>query len=256
MVSMTARSSRFSKFVTLAVIVAFVSAIWLPELLHAQTATDNRDDQIADKFQQIIVLKAEGEYDRAAEQLRQIIEEYADSDRVLRLAYSHLVVVYFENNDEEGARAAAREALERFPDITAEDITLPPFVNGYYDELREEMFGSLTIKEPEGCRVFIDDKHVGETPLVLDYVRAGNHRLTITKSGYEDLAETVTIEAGGALSMKPSLDREHDWKWWSLRVGAGVLVVGLLAIGLSGGDDPKPTEPDEPLPDPPAPPAN
>jgi len=255
MVSITARSSRFSKLVTLTVIVAFVTAVWVPGLLQAQTATDNRDDQIADKFQEIIVLKAEGEYDRAAQQLRQIIQDYSGSDRVLRLAYSHLVVVYNENNDQEGAREAAREALERFPDITAEDITLPPFVNGYYDELREEMFGSLTIKDPEGCRVFIDDKHAGETPLVLDYVRAGEHRLTITKSGYEDFAETVTIEAGGVLSMKPSLDRKHDWKWWSLRVGAGALVVGLLAIGLSGGGDDG-VPPEEPLPDPPAPPAN
>jgi hypothetical protein len=211
---------------------------------------------IYDKFQGVIKLRADGDYDSAITELRDIVTQYSNSDQVLRLAYNHLVTTYIAKGDPDGAKAAAREALEKFPNLVAEEIAFPPRVNEYYVELRKEMFGSLTIQKPKDCRVFLNGKHVGDTPLRLDLVRVGDYDLTLSKSGYNDFTERIRIQPDVALDKEPSLESKRGFAWWAYRVGAGVVAATLLAVGLSGGDEAAPAEPAEPLPPPPGPPAN
>ncbi|UCG51521.1 MAG: PEGA domain-containing protein [Candidatus Latescibacterota bacterium] len=250
------RTCVFSKILTLVTILAFAVVIVLPSPLPSQTAADEQKEEVYKKFEEIVTLRADGEYDRAIEKLTEITEEYTASDVVLRQAYHHLVQTYHQKGDDLGARTSARSALERFPDLKADEVLFPSYVNDYYDQLRREMFGSLMIEEPEGCRVYLNDKHVGETPLTLELVRVGEYNLTVTKSGYVDYTDTIQIKPERMLQTEPPLKRERGWKWWAYRVGAGVVAVGLLALGLAGLGDEQPPPESEPLPEPPDPPAN
>ncbi len=237
--------------IVLATQVALVATLAFPP-----AASGQQDQVIYDKFQGVMKLRADGDYDAAINELRDIVTRYSNSDQVLRLAYNHLVATYIDKGDADGAKTAAREALAKFPNLAAEEIAFPPKVNAYYDELRKEMFGALTIKKPKGCRVFLNGSHMGDTPLHLDFVRVGEYDLTVSKSGYYDFTERVRVQPDVALDKEPSLDKKHGVKWWAYRIGAGVVAVTLLAVGLSGGDEAAPAEPAEPLPPPPGPPTN
>ena len=250
------------RLVTLAVVVSSAT-LWVPATTFARDTTDGgREERAYQEFQIIQTLRTDGEYDKAIQQLSEIIKEYSDSERVLREAYNHLVTTYHQKGDRAGAVQATREGLERFPDLTADQLHFPEAVNDYYDQLRKEMFGSLKISKPTRCRVFLratdssaPEKHVGETPLALELLRVGEYELLLTKSGYNDFSELIRIQPDHTVEKDVSMDRKRNWKWWSWRVGAGALAVGLIAYGLSGSDDPA-TEPPLPLPGPPPPPAN
>ena len=258
MIVFDAGASSSIKCLTVAVLVAFVSTLVIPPHVLGQTASGSgRDEIIYNKFQEIIKLRANGEYDSAIERLRTIVKEYSNSDPVVWRAYNHLVTTFNEKGDVEGALQVARQALEQFPDIAADEIAFPPRVNEYYDQLREEMFGLLDIKsEPNDCQVFLDGKHVGVTPLQLDLVKAGEHELTVRKSRYHDYTGLIRIQPGVELAKEVRLERECGWICQALRIGkyvAGVGAVVLVVIGLSGGDE---TPPPPPLDPPPPPPTN
>ncbi|MCD6360314.1 MAG: PEGA domain-containing protein [Armatimonadetes bacterium] len=59
--------------------------------------------------------------------------------------------------------------------------------------------GSLTlISTPSGARVWLDGREVGNTPLEISHVTAGNHVLEVTKSGHLTDRRTVEVLPGQA----------------------------------------------------------
>ena len=58
--------------------------------------------------------------------------------------------------------------------------------NETYDQIRAELYGHLFVTRPEGCRVFLDGEHVGETLLDIPLLRAGEYELVMAKSGFYD----------------------------------------------------------------------
>jgi tetratricopeptide (TPR) repeat protein len=255
MIRLASGSSCGSRFVTAITLAAFVVMLLAPLSVSGQTAPPEQEVDVSARFQEIIVLKAQGDYDRAIEELNRVIAEFAKSDQYVRLAYSHLVATYQEKGDVDGANRVAREALEKYPDILAQDVMIPSYVNTYYETLRKEMFGRLTIQEPEGCRVFLSGNHVGTTPLQLGLVRVGAYDLVLSKSGYHDYTERIQIESDKTLEKTVSLARVRGKGWWLTRVGAGIAVIAATAFGVAASqDEPTPTPEPEPLSGPPAPP--
>jgi hypothetical protein len=207
-------------------------------------------------FEQIVALRLDGEYDHAVAMLNEVIARYEKSDDILRRAYHHLVTVHVQNNDEEAARHAARAALERFPDLSADELEFPGRVNEVYDEMRRLMFGSLVISKPEECRVYMDSTYVGDTPLNLPLVRVGAYDLTVTKSGYKDYVARVEIQPELTRDLSGlSLERDRAWWWWPVWIGGAAVAAVAVALGVSGGEEGTAAEP-EPLSAPPPPPSN
>ena len=207
-------------------------------------------------FEQIVALRLDGEYARAVEMLNSVIAKYEQSDEVLRRAYNHLVTVYVQNDDEDGARQAAHAALESFPDLSADELEFPGRVNEVYDQMRKEMFGAFVIKQPKECRVYMDSTYVGETPLALNLVRVREYGLTVTKSGFKDYVSRIEIQPERTLDLSGlSLERNRAWWWWPAWVGGAAVAAVAVAIGVSG-DDGGSTEEPSPLSGPPPPPSN
>ena len=247
------RTCHFSHSFVRVVIFTLCWMLALPPLAYSQIEVSDEIGEFFNRFQEVATLRADREYDPAIQKLSEIVKDLMASEQVLKSAYHHLVWTYEAKGDSTGARAIAHDALERFPDLTADEISFPNYVNDYYDMLRREMFGSLRIIEPEGCRLFLNENYVGDTPLRLDLVRAGEYDLELTKSGYQDFSEHIRIQPEERLEKTLSLQRKHDWKWWTYRVGAGAAVASVLTVVIIGGEDDK-TPPLEQLPFPPDPP--
>ena len=254
----TLRTPMYSRYVGFLSLVAFAGVLFCPPTLAVgQAAADAEStDAIQTKFEQVVNLRLDGEYDRAIEMLREIIQEYTNSDDILRRAYNHLVTVYVQNNDDTGARDAARTALDRFPDLTADELDFPGKVNDVYEQLRKEMFGSLVIDKPKDCHVYLDSTHVGDSPLRLDLVKVGEYELTVTKSGHKDYVSRIEIQPELTRDLSGlSLDKDRAWWYWPAWVGGAAVAAVAIVLGVSGGDEEPPPDP-EPLPEPPGPPAN
>ncbi len=61
----------------------------------------------------------------------------------------------------------------------------------------EEKFAVLVIRSnPAGADVWLDGRHVGETPLTLKKLRPSEYKLRMMKKGYADVRRNVVLDAG------------------------------------------------------------
>ena len=210
------------------------------------------DNTIYSRFEDVSFLRSQGQHDSAIEILRDIIDEYSESNEVLRRAYNDLDFTLLSKEDVPTATESAKEALSRFPDLAADPVYFPPRVNEIYDGLRSQMFGTLNVAtKPDSCKVFLDNEFVGLSPLNLEYVRVGEYVLSVSKSGFQDESEFVSIGPGRPTSVPLSLRKQRGRGWWLVRIGPAALVAGvLLAIQLQRDEGGGPAR----LPGPPPPP--
>lgn len=87
-------------------------------------------------------------------------------------------------------------------EITAEmneqTITLPA---------PKPVYGSLNVEStPIGATIYIDGKEVGKTPKAVNEILVGQHKIKLTKDGYEDYLGTVNILKGERKQVKAKLD--------------------------------------------------
>jgi tetratricopeptide (TPR) repeat protein len=230
---------------------AILAALMLVSGSSAGFAQDSMD--IFEKWDEVSLLRARGEYSEAIKMLEEILEDYPGEDKIQRRAWNLLVHTRFKTGDEEGATTAAREALESYPDLTVNTSILPAWMNDTYDELRNAMFGSLKVTGPEGTEIYLEGNTLGTSPVSITYLRTGIYSLTAVNSGYHEIADTIRIDPSETLTMALAMDRKRNKKWWLYRVGpvvlAGIAAAIVISAGSSSGD---PVE--EPLAGPPPPP--
>jgi hypothetical protein len=239
------------KVISAGILTAFVVMTLSPAALLAQS----EQEKIYETFEKVSALRSQGQFDQAIEILKGIITEYAKSDEVLKRAYDQLVYTFWSKQDLDAATASALEALSRFPDISADPLSVSSKVNEIYDTQRAHMYGSLVvITKPEACRVILGGDFKGTSPVRIPYVTVGEYTLNVSKSGYKDEVSTVRIAPASPTTMQLSLQKDRNKKWWLWRAGPVALVAGALTVlGLQGGET-SGTQP-TPLPGPPAPPS-
>ena len=81
--------------------------------------------------------------------------------------------------------------------MSGQTITLPA---------PKPVYGSLLVEStPSFCKLFIDGKDYGETPKSVNQILVGQHKIKLSKEGYADHVETVTITKDEQKQMKPTL---------------------------------------------------
>ncbi|MBI4688769.1 MAG: protein kinase [Nitrospirae bacterium] len=71
-----------------------------------------------------------------------------------------------------------------------------------------EGFGTLVINASPWGNVYMDGDLIGQTPLTIEKVPAGRHKIRITKEGYTETTRTVEINEGAAEQVSFSLHKE------------------------------------------------
>ena len=92
---------------------------------------------------------------------------------------------------------------------TSKHITSDNPQQSYTLESPKPLFGSLIVDgSPLMADVTIDGVGVGQMPLSLDNLLVGEHKVTVSKSGYQPYTTTVTIAEGKAASVNITLTKQ------------------------------------------------
>jgi formylglycine-generating enzyme required for sulfatase activity len=72
------------------------------------------------------------------------------------------------------------------------------------------IYGSLNVEStPNLCKLFIDGKEVGLTPKSIPEILIGRHVIRLTKEGYKDYTETITIAKVESTPLIVTLEKEN-----------------------------------------------
>jgi len=214
-------------------------------------AQTDPDRDLEGLFLPALNLRANGEFETAAANLREILSAYNDDDEVVQRAYDYLFqVLYFDPDpgSDNQLAAAINEALRRYPDLVPNVAYCPQEVLTNVHLARLQMYGSLQITHPDGAEILLDGEPKGVSPLLLEFVPVGKYDLTIAKDGYKERQEVIQIDSGSRLSRDVELSKKSNKAWYI--AGGTALVAGTLYLLLN--DD----SAEEPLAEPPSPPAN
>ena len=97
------------------------------------------------------------------------------------------------------------------PSLITQEIT--PNMGGQIITLPEPtpIYGSLLVEStPSFSRLFIDGKDMGTTPKSINELLIGQHQIKLTKEGYSDYTETVTIAKDERKQVKATLSSGKD----------------------------------------------
>lgn len=83
----------------------------------------------------------------------------------------------------------------------------PPKETGRTSDPRQLAGALMVDSRPSGASVFVDDRLVGTTPLLLDPLDVGEHRVRIEGDGYRRWTSSVRIVAGERQRVAASLER-------------------------------------------------
>ena len=112
------------------------------------------------------------------------------------------------------------------------------------------IYGSLNVAVlPDDSEVYLDGKKVGTTPLFLQNVLIGGHKLEVKKDGYQTLANDITIKENETYGIDNSelvkglmTITVNGVSFDMIEVGAGTFSMGATAEqGDDAGDNEKPT---------------
>lgn len=95
--------------------------------------------------------------------------------------------------------------------LTSQEIT--PAMHGQTINLPvpKPIYGSLMVESiPRICQIYIDGKDMGTTPKSINEILIGQHELKLTKEGYADYVETVTIAKDEQKQVKAELSKKPE----------------------------------------------
>ncbi len=114
--------------------------------------------------------------------------------------------IYFYHDNQKSARQAFVNLIKRSPSATLDGNVATPKLAQYFENLREQMVGYLTMdSDPVGADVYIGDQLIGQTPLISAYALAGEISIQISHRGFESTTTSATIKAGQETKLSVSL---------------------------------------------------
>ena len=111
----------------------------------------------------------------------------------------------------------------------------------------EPIYGSIMVDgTPLTADITLDGKHIGTLPLKLGNILVGNHTLKISKSGYADNTQTITISEGQITTVNATLTKgggnANIGDFEMVYVKGGTFTMGATAEqGSDAESDEKPT---------------
>ena len=104
-------------------------------------------------------------------------------------------------------------------------------------ERGSETAGLSVLSEPSGAVVYLDGESKGLTPLDLDRLSPGDHRITLVKDGYIENSRIVSLEGSRPQTMDVTLTPSNDQTRYSMQIGGGgggsnlPLILGIVGAG-------------------------
>src|SRR5690606_12860334 len=114
--------------------------------------------------------------------------------------------------DEARAREVLADVVRADPSLELEEARWAPKLRALFDEVRAEVLGRptgvLSVRSlPAGARVVVDGRPLGQTPVTLSQLPAGQHAVWLELDGVRTPAHRLNVD--GEVSL--NLDLVHEW---------------------------------------------
>jgi hypothetical protein len=99
----------------------------------------------------------------------------------------------------------------------------------------ERVFALVVSTDPTGASVYVDGAFVGSTPVHVETLPAGPHRVRITKPGYLENSRTIDVsKAGEPVALQLRLTRDAAAVQAAAGSGGGILTNKWFWVGVAG----------------------
>jgi len=85
--------------------------------------------------------------------------------------------------------------------------------------------------DPEGARVVFDGKDYGLTPVTVDPVETGSHWIRLSREGYSDVLQALTVDSGRRVTVDATLSTAGGFLVVKPSVAEGKVYVNGVALG-------------------------
>jgi len=206
----------------------------------------------------------EGRFEEAMDKLSLAIDLLSDKGKLVD-AYLHLALCHFALGERGKAKENLAGLLRLDPAQKLDPLYYPPDFIVLLDEAKGIVLARIRLdSDPLSAQVYFDGKLVGITPLQLNEIAAGEHRIRVVKQDYMLWEESIIIKEGEEKTVsirlrekekkpsvavtpaekKPEVKKKSNTWLWILIGGAAAAAVAILAGRGGGGGGGGPTSPD------------
>jgi len=131
---------------------------------------------------------------------------------------------------EAGSHQVVVEA-EPFGKWTAQVQLEPGVLTPVEVSLRGSLGAVAIHTDPEGASVLFDGKDYGLTPITIDPVETGSHWIRLSREGYSDVLQALTVDSGRRVTVDAKLSTEGGFLVVKPSVAEGKVYVNGVALG-------------------------
>jgi hypothetical protein len=232
-------------------IITYVLLVTLPLILLPEITLVLAQEQTGDDLlKQGKKYYQEGRFEEAVEKLSLALKMLTDKDKLVD-AYLHIALSHFALGEKEKAKQDLTELLRLKPEHKLDPMYYPPDFVQLLDEAKGVILAHITIEtEPTEAQVYLDGELTGLSPLELQEVAAGEHKLVVLKEGYKAAEKKLIVKEGEERTIsfeledekqqkkpavavtpsekKPQVKKSKSWLWILLG-GAAAVAVAILA---------------------------
>ena len=119
-----------------------------------------------------------------------------DETLLLKKSLEYRARAYFNSGDDATCDGDLRSLIAIDPGYTINRTEVSPKFYGLFENLRKNIIGFLRITtEPQGAAIYLDAEEIGATNLIDLPVVAGAHKMRVSRKGFEEITEDITVVA-------------------------------------------------------------
>jgi hypothetical protein len=147
----------------------------------------------ADPLSQGEALYQKGKFAEATAMVKEALSKVADDASKVRASVL-MGMIHISQSQPEAAAEEFKNAVLLDPRLKLSPKNYPPNIVRLFDQVRARNLGAVIIQTlPADADVSVDGKPAGLSPVALDDLFAGQHKLKIVKSGYRTEERDITV---------------------------------------------------------------
>lgn len=160
-------------------------------------------------------------------------------DLLLYRSLDYLGQAFFNEGQEDESRNVFLKLVELNPNYQLNEDLVSPKIVDFVRTIKQQNLGTMNvISTPPGATIKLDGNVIGVTNMDSVYGMKGDHDLVISKPGFVEHKETVTITPGKTLKINVPLERTSSVAYFiTYPKGVEVYMSGKL-LGVTSGDAP------------------